>query len=122
MQTESQKSNGSHAPIFSITPRAASHVLSMMEKEGLEGQGLRIAVVTGGCSGFEYSLGFRAGPEPGDSVVEAEGLRVFVDTASVAQLSGSVLDYVSGLYGGGLKFLNPNAVHSCGCGTSFSTK
>jgi iron-sulfur cluster assembly accessory protein len=109
-------------PVFSLTPRAAEHILAIMKKDGTEGQGLRISIVAGGCSGFEYALKFRPSPEPGDAVLDANGLKVFVEGSSVAQLAGTVLDYVSSTYGGSLKFTNPQAVHTCGCGTSFSTK
>jgi iron-sulfur cluster insertion protein len=109
-------------PVFSITPRAAEHILGIMKKDNAEGQGLRISVVAGGCSGFEYALKFAAAPAPGDRVLESEGLKVFIEDSSLEQLAGTVLDYVAGNYGGGLKFTNPQAVHTCGCGTSFSTK
>jgi iron-sulfur cluster assembly accessory protein len=107
---------------FSLTPSATAHILAIMKKDGLEGQGLRIAVTSGGCSGFEYELGFAPAPERDDVVVDAGALRVFIEKASLEFVAGTVLDYVSGLYGGGLKFSNPKAVHTCGCGTSFSTK
>jgi iron-sulfur cluster insertion protein len=103
--------------VFSLTPRAAEHVLGVMKKDGIEGQGLRIAVVTGGCSGFEYSVKFAPEPQPGDRVLESGGLRVFVEDGSVERLAGTVLDYVAGPYGGSLKFTNPKALHTCGCGT-----
>jgi iron-sulfur cluster assembly accessory protein len=108
--------------VFSLTPLATEHVLAIMKKDGIEGQGLRIAVVTGGCSGFEYAMKFQPEPEPGDRVIDAGGLRVFVEGTSIDRLAGSVLDYVAGPYGGSLKFINPKAVHTCGCGTSFSTE
>jgi iron-sulfur cluster assembly accessory protein len=110
------------AAVFSLTPRATEHILAIMKKDGIEGQGLRIAVVTGGCSGFEYSMKFQAQPEPRDRVIDADGLRVFLEDGSLERLAGSVLDYVAGPYGGSLKFTNPKAVHTCGCGTSFSTE
>ena len=108
--------------VFKLTDKAVAHVKRTIEKQGLAGHGLRVAVVPGGCSGYEYSLDFAADPQDGDRVVEQNGLRVFVDSASVDRLDGTVLDYVDGLYGAGLKFANPQAVHSCGCGTSFSTE
>ena len=88
----------------------------------LGGQGLRVAITTGGCSGYEYSLSLSPEPEPDDVLIEIDALRVFVEAASIDKLSGTVLDYVDGLYGGGLKFTNPQATHTCGCGTSFSTE
>ena len=93
-----------------------------MERDGTAGQGLRVAVVTGGCSGYEYALSFTDEPAEDDLVMEIDSLKVFVEGASSDKLSGTVLDYVDGLYGGGLKFTNPQAVHTCGCGTSFSTE
>ncbi len=107
---------------FNLTPRAAAHVLKTMDRDGTGGQGLRVAVVTGGCSGYEYALSFCEQPETSDIVLEIDGLSVFVEGTSVDKLAGTVLDYVDGLYGGGLKFTNPQAVHTCGCGTSFSTE
>lgn len=105
---------------FSLTEKAATHIRKTMAKEGAEGQGLRVSVVTGGCSGFEYSLAFAPEPEPGDQTFEDQSVRIFLDELSIEKLSGTVLDYVDGLYGGGLKFSNPKAAHTCGCGTSFS--
>jgi iron-sulfur cluster assembly accessory protein len=107
---------------FSLTPRAAAHVIKTMEKDGAAGQGLRVAVVTGGCSGYEYALSFTEEPVEDDLVMELDSLKVFVEGSSADKLSGTVLDYVDGLYGGGLKFTNPQAVNTCGCGTSFSTE
>jgi iron-sulfur cluster assembly accessory protein len=107
---------------FQVTAGAAEHILASMKKEGAEGQGLRVAVVTGGCSGYEYALRFAPTPDTGDQVIEVGDLRVFIDPDSLDKLSGTVLDYARSQYGGGLKFTNPKAVHTCGCGTSFSTE
>lgn len=120
MPEQNQVATNSQA--FTLTPKAAAHVLKTMKREGTDGHGLRVAVVTGGCSGYEYALSFTAEPAPDDLVLEIDALRVFVEGSSADKLSGTVLDYVDGLYGGGLKFTNPQAVHTCGCGTSFSTE
>jgi len=109
------------SPVLTLTPAAATHVRRTMANEGLQGHGLRISVVTGGCSGNEYALDFAAAPHDGDTVYVFDDLKVFVDAASLAKLAGTVLDYVSSLSGGGLQFKNPNATHQCGCGTSFAT-
>jgi iron-sulfur cluster assembly accessory protein len=93
-----------------------------MEKEGALGHGLRVAIVPGGCSGYEYSMEFKEAPAAGDEVFEVDGLTVYVDGASVEKLTGTVLDFVDGLHGAGLQFRNPQAVHACGCGSSFSTE
>jgi len=108
--------------VFSLTPAAVAHVTRTMERERLDDHSLRVAVITGGCSGYEYSLSFVDRPEPGDATIDADELCVFVAADSLDKLAGTVLDYVDGLYGAGLKFTNPHAVHSCGCGTSFSTE
>ena len=108
-------------PILTLTPQAQKHVLTTMTREGLQGRSLRISVVTGGCSGYEYAVDFVAEARPGDQLLELGALRVLVEGASAERLAGTVVDYVDGLYGGGLKFSNPRAAHSCGCGTSFST-
>lgn len=107
--------------VFRLTDKAAEHVKRTLIRQGLEGHGLRVAVVSGGCSGYEYALEFAGEPREGDRVVRHGDLDVYVDAASIERLEGTVLDYVDGLYGAGLKFANPQAVHSCGCGTSFST-
>ena len=68
---------------FNLTARAAEHVLKTMERDGSGGQGLRVAVVTGGCSGYEYALSFTKTPKPDDLVIEIDSLRVFVEADSV---------------------------------------
>ena len=108
--------------IFALTDSATKHIRKTMERDGALDQGLRIAVVPGGCSGYEYSMSFTAAPEPDDLVLNFDSVRVFVEKSSAEKLTGTVLDYVDGLYGAGLKFTNPQAVHTCGCGTSFSTE
>ena len=105
-----------------VTPKAIAHVKRTMAKEGLDDHCLRMRVVTGGCSGYEYSLEFVREGEDSDHVVEAGDLRVFIAADSLDKIEGTVLDYVDGLYGAGLRFSNPHAAHSCGCGTSFSTE
>lgn len=108
-------------PILTLTPSAREHVLATMAREGLTGRSLRISVVPGGCSGYEYAMDFVERPVEGDRVVECGEIRIFVENGSAERLAGTVIDYVGGLHGGGLKFQNPRAVHSCGCGTSFTT-
>jgi iron-sulfur cluster insertion protein len=104
-----------------LTAKAVEMVKHLRAKEGLpEGHALRVAVVGGGCSGFSYQLDFDDGPKADDTVLEYEGIRVLVDAASAQYLSGTEIDYVSGLHGGGFKFSNPKATHTCGCGSSFS--
>ncbi|MFN2378435.1 MAG: HesB/IscA family protein [Candidatus Binatia bacterium] len=107
--------------IVELTPLAVEKVLAARTEEGLDPHhGLRLAVTKGGCSGYEYSVKFVAAPADGDMVFDAGGIRVFVDSGSEKLLRGTVLDYVDGLHGAGLRFLNPNAGHDCGCGASFA--
>jgi iron-sulfur cluster assembly accessory protein len=107
-------------PNVILTPRAAEMVRKMHSKEGLGAeQGLRIGVVGGGCSGFQYSLNFDT-QKDGDRVTEADGVRVYVDETSLPYVAGTTLDYVEGLHGAGFKFDNPRASRTCGCGSSFS--
>ena len=109
------------APIVTLTEKAAEMVKVAMERDGARGYGLRVGVVGGGCSGFQYNLAFEPQPGPDDAVLEQNGVRIFVDQASQPHLQGVTLDYITGLHGAGFKFLNPNAERTCGCGSSFAT-
>lgn len=108
-------------PILSLTEQAAEMAKVAMAREGAHGFGLRVGVAGGGCSGFQYQLGFEEKPGPDDAVFEQYGVKIFVDQASQPHLQGMTLDYVTGLHGAGFKFLNPNASRTCGCGSSFAT-
>ena len=81
--------------------------------------GLRIGVKGGGCSGLTYTLGFDAEEKEGDTVIEFDNLKLFVDGKSLFYLTGTELDFTSGLNGKGFVFNNPNASKTCGCGDSF---
>lgn len=82
-------------------------------------EGLRIAVVGGGCSGFQYAMNFEKTAKADDKVLDVDGLKVFVDEQSLTYLNGTEVDFVEGLNGSGFKFNNPNVTGSCGCGSSF---
>ena len=103
-----------------VTDKAAEQIKSILQKEKLEGHGLRVAVVGGGCSGMSYKLAFEKEPVQGDKVYEENGVRIFVDGKSYLVLNGTTLDFSDGLNGTGFSFVNPNAKSTCGCGTSFS--
>ncbi len=103
-----------------LTDKAIQQVKAILARENLEGYGLRVAVVGGGCSGFSYGLDFEKEQRPGDTVLEMDELKVYLDEPSAKYLKGTVIDYVSGLHGAGFKFNNPNVTGTCGCGTSFS--
>ena len=107
-------------PGVNLTPRAVEAVRKMVQKEGLGAEhGLRIAVVGGGCSGFQYSMNFDTRKD-GDLVSELDGVNVFVDEISLPYIAGTTLDYVEGLHNAGFRFENPRATRTCGCGSSFT--
>jgi len=109
------------APRVELTPHAVEMVKKVRAKEGLdERHALRVAVVGGGCSGFSYQLDFDDVAREDDLVVDYDGVQVRVDATSVQYIEGLRIDYVSSLHGGGFKFSNPRATHTCGCGSSFS--
>jgi iron-sulfur cluster assembly accessory protein len=85
-----------------------------------ETSGLRVRVVPGGCSGFQYSLNIEEDSRQGDFILEKNGFRLFVDMFSAQYLNGVTIDYTSNMMGAGFTFENPNASGGCGCGTSFS--
>jgi iron-sulfur cluster assembly protein len=103
-----------------LTDAAVQQIKRLLARDNREGQGLRISVSDGGCSGFSYKLDFDKGERAGDTVLRFDDLNVYVDEHSIGYLKGTVIDFDSGLYGGGFKFSNPNATATCGCGTSFS--
>ncbi|MBV2095961.1 MAG: iron-sulfur cluster assembly accessory protein [Candidatus Thiodiazotropha sp.] len=83
-------------------------------------QGLRISVTGGGCSGMQYGLALEESPNKDDTVIEVDGLKLFVDPYSAPMLNGVRVDFLESMEGSGFKFENPNASASCGCGNSFS--
>ena len=103
-----------------LTESAIEQIKKLLARDDRAGQNLRVGVTDGGCSGHSYKLDFDREQKAGDTVLEWNGVKVFVDGASVPLLQGMVIDYESGLYGGGFKFSNPNDTATCGCGTSFS--
>jgi iron-sulfur cluster assembly protein len=106
--------------VVSLTERAAEKILSLMAEEPAgEADVLRVAIQGGGCSGFEYALGFDAGAEEGDLQLEQHGVRVVVDPFSAPYLQGASIDFLETIQEAGFKIENPNATASCGCGHSF---
>lgn len=104
---------------ITITDRAAEKIREITAAEKREGQGLRLKVVGGGCSGLQYKLDFDA-PKSGDRIFEKDGAKVLVDMKSLLYLNGTELDYKEELMASGFVFQNPNVKRSCGCGTSFT--
>ena len=107
---------------ITVTPTAAAEVQKFMSEQGAaEGQaGLRVAVLPGGCSGFQYGLNIEDEAQDDDEVFEIQGLKLFVDPFSSQYLDGVEIDYVTTMMGAGFTFKNPNASGGCGCGSSFN--
>jgi len=107
---------------LNVTDSAVVEIKKFMEsEEGLpETAGLRVRVVPGGCSGFQYSLNIEEESRQGDFILDEKGVKLFVDMFSAQYLNGVQIDYVTGVMGSGFTFTNPNATGSCGCGTSFT--
>src|SRR5271165_3733816 len=107
------------APLH-LTPQAITKVREIMATQDPLPAGLRIGVVGGGCSGFQYSMSFENQAGMMDKVFHFGALKVFVDATSLMYLNGCVVDYVETLEAAGFKFENPNTKSTCGCGSSFS--
>ncbi len=105
--------------IFSVSPRAATRIAEIMAEAGSQAA-LRVAVLAGGCSGFQYKFDLDEQTAPDDLVIEQGPARVVVDPASLDLLAGAELDFKDELMGSYFAVTNPNATSACGCGTSFS--
>jgi iron-sulfur cluster assembly protein len=107
--------------MVTVTDNAARKIQELMAEES-EVSVLRIAIQGGGCSGFQYALGFDRGPQDGDNEIESNGVRVVIDPFSAPYLTGSEIDFVDALMGAGFAINNPNVQAACGCGSSFQAK
>lgn len=107
--------------MISLTTRAHEKAKTLLEKTGRPEAALRVRVISGGCAGMEYKLepDFSP-PQPGDTVVDSNGVKIYLDPKGLLYMAGSELDYVTSLMGSGFRFKNPNAVTECVCGESFS--
>jgi iron-sulfur cluster assembly protein len=109
--------------LVSLTPVAAEKIRELMSEDP-EGETsvLRVAIQGGGCSGFQYGLGFDSGPVEDDETLEQHGVTIVVDPYSAPYLKGATIDFLNGLEESGFKIDNPNAAASCGCGHSFTVE
>ena len=107
--------------LVSLTPSAAEKIRALMAEE-TDVSVLRVAIEGGGCSGFQYGLGFDRGAQEGDLEFDCEGVKVVVDPFSAPYLRGARVDYLETIQESGFKIDNPNAVSSCGCGHSFQVE
>jgi iron-sulfur cluster assembly accessory protein len=109
--------------MVTVTENAARKIQELMSQEPqADVSVLRIAIQGGGCSGFQYALGFDRGPQDGDNEIESNGVRVVIDPFSAPYLAGSEIDFVDALMGAGFAINNPNVQAACGCGSSFQAK
>ena len=109
--------------LVSLTPTAAEKIRELMaEDPDGESSVLRVAIQGGGCSGFQYGLGFDAGPVDDDETLELHGVTIVIDPYSAPYLKGATIDFLNGLEESGFKIDNPNAQASCGCGHSFTVE
>ncbi len=106
--------------MITITEKAIDEIKKILEQENEPDLFLRVGVQGGGCSGLSYFLSLDKEIRPQDKILEHDGVKVVVDSKSAMYLEGTILDFTDGLMGRGFVFNNPNAVRTCGCGSSFS--
>ena len=106
---------------ISLTEKAREHLTKLLAERNIPDHGLRVFVSGGGCSGMQYGMAMESEPREFDTIVDSNGVKVFIDPTSLMYMSGSSIDYVDNLMGGGFSIDNPQAVASCGCGHSFRT-
>lgn len=104
-----------------VTEAAAAKAKALLEQRGMTDGALRVFVVGGGCSGYQYGMALANAAEQDDLVIERNGVRVLVDPDSARLLDGAEVDYVEDIMKSGFQIFNPNATKSCACGSSFQT-
>jgi iron-sulfur cluster assembly protein len=107
---------------IALTPAAADAVRDLLAKRDLDGYALRVFIKGGGCSGYQYGMALDNNFREQDIVTDSNGVKVIVDEVSIDYLRGATVDFVEDIMGSGFKVDNPNAVASCGCGSSFRTQ
>ena len=106
---------------ISLTEKAREHVAKLLTERDIPDHGLRVFVSGGGCSGMQYGMAMEGESREFDTIVDSNGVKVFIDPTSLMYMRGSSIDYKETLMGGGFSIDNPQAVASCGCGHSFRT-
>lgn len=104
-------------PKLNVTNKAAEKIKALIKQE--KKQALRISVMPGGCSGYQYGMELDDKSTNNDIIIEEKGIKIFVDKESIKKLNGSNVDYIDSLQGAGFKINNPSATKTCGCGSSF---
>jgi iron-sulfur cluster assembly accessory protein len=118
--SDSNEFKGTDEQPILVTASAVKAIKAAIAEDGEEGDSLRVSVIGGGCSGYQYDLNFEKETRMGDLELTFDGVKIIIDPVSSGYLKGTVIDFVSGLQGQGFKFHNPNAKRQCGCGSSFS--
>jgi iron-sulfur cluster assembly protein len=108
--------------MITLTDPAVHKLQDMLQHESLSGHGLRVYVHGGGCAGLQYGMVFENKTQEDDVLIDAEGIRLYIDPYSAQQMEGASIDYEDMLMGGGFRVHNPNALASCACGSSFRTE
>lgn len=122
METQTSAPAEAMPPALTLTAAAESKLRQLLTERNIPTYGLRVFVAGGGCSGLQYGMAFEPKAREFDTVVQQNGVSLFVDPTSLMYLAGATIDFVDTLMGGGFKIDNPNAVASCGCGHSFRAK
>ena len=105
--------------MITLSEGAVKRVKEFIAEQSESYSGIRVSVEAAGCSGFQYVMNLEQNSRTGDEVIQVDGIQVFVDERSMAQLQGTEIDYVASIEGAGFKFNNPNVTGTCGCGESF---
>ena|SRR3989344_2816062 len=103
-----------------LTKKATDKLKSLISTQKNNIKGLKITVSPGGCAGYHYDFELTSSKEDKETIIETEGVKVFIDQESLDMIKGSTIDYVEALQGAGFKVSNPSATSTCGCGQSFS--
>jgi iron-sulfur cluster assembly accessory protein len=110
-----------NATIITVTDKAAAQAKSILASKGVENGALRVFVVGGGCSGYQYGMAIARNREDDDIAIDVGGLTILIDAESAPLIDGAEVDYVEDIMKSGFTIFNPNATHSCACGSSFQT-
>jgi len=121
-QNPQMNSVSAEEQLITVTPAALTVIQGLLQQRNIPNHALRVFVSGGGCSGLQYGMSFEPTPREYDQVVQLDGVRIVIDPTSAMYLQGATIDFVDSLIGGGFRIDNPNAVSSCGCGTSFKAK
>jgi iron-sulfur cluster assembly protein len=105
--------------MISLSEKAIDKVKSFMASQEGKYVGIRVSVVGGGCSGFQYEMNLAKQSQESDQVIDIDGFQLLIDSESLSALDGTEIDYVESIEGAGFKFKNPNVTATCGCGESF---